>query len=248
MVFESYGKYYDIMYMDKDYEGECEFIESILRRYSKIKSKSILDIGCGTGNHAVILAKKGYRVVGFDISKTMIELAKKKSKSVEFYVSDIENFKFDKKFDACISMFAVISYITSTNSLLKAFKNIRDHLNPDGIFIFDVWNGLAVLRLLPEKRTKIIEENGLKIIRTVEPQLDSFNHICKVNYNIFVIKDKNVVDEFKETHVVRYYFPQEIKYYLEDAGFEVLNICPFMDLNGKVDENIWNMCLVARCK
>ena len=48
--------------------------------------------------------------------------------------------------------------------------------------------------------------------------------------------------------MMRYYFPQEIIYYLEESNFEVINIYPFLNLNGKVDENVWNMCIVAKAK
>jgi len=246
MAFERYAEYYDILYRDKDYESECDFIEEIFAKYSATEVKTVLDVGCGTGGHAIPLAKRGYKVVGIDKSEIMIKKAREKSKNVEFYVNDITNFKFNKKFDACIAMFAVISYVTSTKDVLKAFKNIREHLKEDSLFISDVWNGLAVLRLLPERRVKIVESNKLKIIRIAEPELDTFNHLCKVHYRIIALEDGKLVDEIKEMHVVRYYFPQEIKHYLEDAGFEVVKICPFMDLNGKVDDAGWNMCIVAR--
>ncbi|RCV66085.1 hypothetical protein C5S53_00590 [Methanophagales archaeon] len=49
-----------------------------------------------------------------------------------------------------------------------------------------------------------------------------------------------------EKHVMRFYFSQELKYYLENAGFEVLKICPFLDLNGRVDEHVWNIAVIAR--
>ena len=65
---------------------------------------------------------------------------------------------------------------------------------------------------------------------------------------MIVIKDGEVVDEIEETHVIRFYFPQEIKHYLEDAGFELIKICPFMDLEGKVDENVWNIMAIAKAR
>ena len=84
------------------------------------------------------------------------------------------------------------------------------------------------------------------MIRIAEPELDAFNHICKVNYRLIVVGNDTIVDEVEETHAVRFYFPQEITHYLEDEGFEVLKICPFLDLNGKVDENVWNIAVIAR--
>lgn len=248
-VFGRYAEYYDILYQDKDYEKECDFSEEIFAKYGG-DIKSILDAGCGTGGHAIPLAKRGYNVVGFDTSGVMIARAKEKARSsninIDFQVMDLGDFQFDGKFDACICMFAVIDYITETKDILKALRNIRRHLKENALFVFDFWNGLAVLRILPSVRVKIMEDKGIKIIRTVEPELDAFNHVSKSHYKMMVIKNNKLVDEIKETHIIRFYFPQEIKHYLEEAGFELLRICPFMDLNGKVDENVWNIVAIAR--
>ena len=78
-AFRSYGKYYDIIYADKDYEKECDFLEEIFRNYSKIIPKTILDGGCGTGGHAIPLAERGYEVTGIDLSEEMINIAKEKA-------------------------------------------------------------------------------------------------------------------------------------------------------------------------
>jgi len=250
-VFKDYGKYYDILYQDKNYEEECNFIEEIFRRYSQKEIKTILDAGCGTGGHAIPMAKRGYKVVGFDASEVMTERAKEKARglnNIRFKIMDIRDFHISEKFDACICMFAVIDYITETKDILKALRTIRRHLKENSLFIFDFWNGLAVLRILPSVRVKIMESGGIKVIRTVEPELDAFNHINKSHYRMIVIKDGEVVDEIEETHVIRFYFPREIKHYLEDAGFELIKICPFMDLEGKVDENVWNIMAIAKAR
>lgn len=249
-VFGKYAEYYDILYQDKDYEKECDFLEKIFSKYSEKPIESILEGGCGTGGHAIPLAKRGYRLVGFDASEVMIERAKEKSKSpnidVDFQVMDLRDFQFDEKFDACICMFAVIDYITETEDVLKALRNIRRHLKEKSLFVFDFWNGLAVIRILPSVRVKIMDNGGIKVIRTVEPELDAFNHISKSHYKMMVIKNNKLIGEIEETHIIRFYFPQEIKHYLEEAGFELLKICPFMDLNGKVDENVWNIVAIAK--
>ena len=79
-VFGSdYASAYDALYHDKDYERECDFLEAIFRKYSK-KVKTILDLGCGTAGHALILARRGYEVVGVDRSVTMLDYSPKESK------------------------------------------------------------------------------------------------------------------------------------------------------------------------
>jgi SAM-dependent methyltransferase len=159
----------------------------------------------------------------------------------------MRDFVIKGKFDACIAMFAVIGYVTENSDIVKTLKNIHAHLQPNGLFVFDVWNGLAVLRTFPELRTKVVENDKVKIIRIADPKLKSFDHICEVNYKLIVLnKEDNTFNEFEENHIVRFYFPQEIKQLLSDAGFEVLKICPFLNLAGSVDETVWNIAVVAK--
>lgn len=251
MVFEEgLAEIYDLLYKEKDYEAECDFIEKIFQKFYSKSVKTILDGGCGSGGHAIPLARRGYQVTGIDSSGFMLRRAKAKTGksglSISFQEADLRQFNLNQRFDAGLCLFAVMGYITETEDILKALKNVRRHLNRDSLFVFDFWNGLAVLRIMPSVRVKIVENEGQKIIRTSRPELDAFNHLCRVHYHLLITQDQRITDEFDETHVVRYFFPQEITHYLEESGFQVLKICSFLDLAGKVDENVWNIAAIAR--
>lgn len=242
--FEYFAKYYDLIYKDKNYEKEVTFIEDIFETFHK--PQKILEIGCGTGNYTQILRRKGYGITGLDISESMLKIAKEKCRC-DFLTGNICDISINEKFDACIAMFAVMGYITKNLDIIKALNNIHKHLEPNGLFIFDVWNGLAVLRTLPEIRVKEVENDEIKILRIAYPNLKASDHICEVNYKLFIQdKTNHTFNEFNETHVVRFYFPQETKLFLEKAGFEVLKICPFLNLNGRVNEAIWNIAVIAK--
>ncbi len=244
MSFKDYAEYYDLIYKDKDYEKEVDFLEEIFETF--YKPKKILEVGCGTGNYTRILLERGYEVTALDISEDMVKIAREKC-ACKFIKGDIRDVSINDEFDACIAMFTVIGYITKNSDLIKALNNIHRYLEPNGVFVFDVWNGLAVMSILPEQRMKEVENDKIKIIRVAVPNLRAFDHICEVNYKLLILnKEENTFNEINEKHVVRFYFPQEIKYYLENAGFEVLRIGPFLDLNGKVDENVWNIVVIAR--
>lgn len=252
-TFEKYAKYYDALYAEKTYEKECDFVEEVFQRYSQSKPVDILDAGCGTGGHLIPLTMRGYNVVGVDASESMISIAKEKTEKLglraEVSVGDIRSFNLNRKFDACISMFAVINYITSTTDLLKAFKNIRRHLNQDALFTFDFWYGPAVLTIKPSIRVKVIEkEDKRRIIRIVEPELDTFNHTCKSKYYLVAIKDDVVIDEIRESHMLRYLFPQEIIHYLNESGFEALKLCEFPHIDKAPSESTWNTAMIAKAR
>lgn len=247
--FKEYAEYYDLIYKDKDYEKEVDFIEAIFGEIvGASKPKRILEVGCGTGNYTKILMDRGYEVTAVDLSEDMLKIASEKCDcECKFIKGDISEITINEKFDACIAMFAVMGYLTENADIIKALNNIYNHLKPNGVFVFDVWNGLAVMRLLPEQRIKEVENDEIRIIRFAVPNLKAFEHICEVNYKLIIQnKGDSKLKEINEKHVMRFYFPQELKYYLENAGFEVLKICPFLDLNGRVDENVWNIAVIAR--
>lgn len=248
--FDKYAEYYDLIYHDKDYGKECNFIEEIIQNYSTNLVKTILDCGCGTGGHTIPLAQRGYAVTGIDASKRELKHARRKAKesnvNADFQSGDLRQLELGKTVDACICMFAVLNYITVTEEIIETLRRIRRHLAADSLFVCDIWNGLAVLRQLPSVRVKVVQNEKIRVIRTVEPELDAFNHICRLKYRLLISHGDKLIEEIIETHVIRYYFPQEIKHYLKDAGFEVLKICPFLDLNGMVDENIWNITIIAK--
>lgn len=250
-IFTKFAYYYDVIYADKEYEKECDFIEEIFREYLHRQPQRILDLACGAGGHSLILAKKGYEVTGIDLSKIMIRLAKEKTRTlklnVDFKNMDMVNFSVKNKFDACICMFCSLDYLKSTNELKKTLENIKNHLQKDGILIFDFWNGLAVINKRPETRVKIMPylSNG-RIIRIATPEINLFQSICKIKYHCIVVNDSTILDEFEETHCLRFYFIEELKQYLKDVGFETLRICPLLKFNQEPNIDDWYLALIAK--
>lgn len=136
VLYKKFAKYYDQVYSKKDYKNEVNFIDSILKKY-KIKGKLILDICCGTGNHASLLSKKGYTIFGIDKNPQMLNLARKKVPQAKFKKADMKNFKLNKKFDVIICMFTAINYNLTITDLTKTLKNFKEHIKDNGVIIFD---------------------------------------------------------------------------------------------------------------
>ncbi|RLI75705.1 hypothetical protein DRO97_02625 [Archaeoglobales archaeon] len=235
MPFEdTYAEYYDIIYSDKDYTKECDFLEEVFTKYSKIPVNTILDVGCGTGNHAKELINRGYTVTGIEPSYAMAKLAICKGVNV-ILGKPLDFPNFNKKFDAVISMFTVIGYIHDTDELIETFKWIGN--NTRQLFIFDFWNGLAVIKHRPLFGVKSVNN----IIRYKYPKLDAKNHLVKVKHKIYD-RAKLVTEE---EHVVRFYFPKEIEHYLNEAGFKLLGLFPCWDLERVITEEDWDIVAVA---
>jgi SAM-dependent methyltransferase len=230
-IFESYAHYYDLLYQDKDYDGEVNFILKMLKLYAPNASE-ILELGCGTGAHAVLLAKQGYKIQGIDFSEEMIQRANHRLQQlpteiidgVKFTLGDIQNIRLNQKYDVALSLFHVFSYQVDNNSLLAALASIKEHLQPGGIFIFDVWYGPAVLSDRPSIRIKRVENEQIKITRIAEPILHPNDNLVEINYQIFVEnKSKGTTNILEETHKMRYFFKPEIEFLLQQLDLKIIS-------------------------
>jgi len=248
--FNNYAHSYDTIYEDKDYEAECDFVERIFDRYGNSFVKDVLDLGCGTCGHALPLIRRGYHVTGIDQSKKMLSYSRKKSAEAGLKItlieSDIRTLELNEKFDAVLSMFAVMSYQTTNADLSNAFGTASKHLKPNGLFIFDGWHGPAVLAERPGERVKELVKENNRIIRLTRPALNVLEQTVDVHFKVLSINGSRLVSEVDEVHTMRFLFAKEIEYYLEKSGFELIKFCPFMRLDDELTEHDWNIATIAR--
>lgn len=135
-LYKEFAWYYDLIYKNKKYQAEVQFIDSVLKKY-QVKGKKILDVACGSGNHAKILIKKRYDVVGIDKNIEMLKIAQKKVPKAYFKVADMKSFSLKRKFDIILCMFTSIHYNLTKGDLLKTILNFKKHLNDNGLIIID---------------------------------------------------------------------------------------------------------------
>ena len=246
---ECYSNLYDMLYENKDYESEIDFLEAIFHKYD-LKVNTILDLGCGTGGHLIPLAKRGYQMTGVDYSEYMLKLARKKMKQEnvegELLKGDICSIDLKRQFDVVISMFAVMSYQITNKRVAWACQTARKHLNSPGAFIFDVWHGYGVLGDRPTQRIKNVKLDNKEVVRFTEPIINIESHTVETRFKCWVIEGNEIISRHDETHFIRFFFPQEITYFLEVAGLDKVDFCPFMDISGKLDEPVWNMTVIGR--
>lgn len=249
MVFNEYANYYDLIYKNKNYEEEVNYIDALLKRY-KPTTESILDLGCGTGKHADLLNQKGYRVHGIDMSAEMLKKADIRMKNscgskLSFSQGNVQSFQLGEKFDVITSLFHVMSYQTKQKEVELVFENIKKHMNQKGILIFDCWYGPAVLTEKPAIRVKRLENDSIKVVRIAEPKLKENENVVEVNYTVY-IEDKLTknIKKFNEMHIMRYFFKSEIELLLEKYGFQFNDYFEFMT-NKDPDSHTWSVCFIA---
>lgn len=241
-----FAEYYDLMTEHKDYQKECDFIEEVLSKFLKNPPSKVLDVGCGTGTHALELANRGYNVFAFDVAKPMIEIAIKKDtkNEVQFSHGDITDYR-GKNFDAVICMFDTVNYLHSFFDFVNFLKDVRSSMSTKGIFIFDSWNGLAVMKIRPSSKLRVFDTERGKIYRYVEPELDIMEQKTILKYHCLVVKEKQVVGEFNSIHNIKFYTPDQIKNALNPSGFTILKRCASINLEKEISEEDWIVTYVV---
>lgn len=223
-VFADYAPWYDLLYQNKDYGAETAFVEARLRDHGA-SSGRLLDLGCGTGLHALAFARQGWSVAGIDLSHEMIASAKARAEqaglSIPFRQGDACKTGPERDFDAVVSLFHVASYQTSRDALAAMFRTAHAALKPGGTFFFDYWYGGAVLAQGVETRVKVIEQTPLRLTRIAQSDHDEQAAIVTVNYTLFCEDtDRGTIRRVDEAHHMRYWFPFEIDAALAASGFQ----------------------------
>lgn len=248
-VFDAYAAYYDLLYRDKDYAGEAAYVADLLRRHAP-EARRLLELGCGTGGHALELAGLGFAVAGIDASEGMVTRARERAAAdprgdrCRFEVGDLRSFDSSAPYDAALALFHVISYQASNDDLLRAFRAVSSSLLPGGLFVFDLWHGPAVLTDPPVVRVKRAADAEVEVMRIAEPTVDVLASTVDVRFEVFVRHTRGT-DRFVEHHRMRYLFATEIDLLLSAAGLERL-ACHAWRTERPATSDDWYACVVAR--
>ena len=228
-TFGDYARYYNLLYRDKDYAGEVDFIVEALARAGN-RPKSLLDLGCGTGRHALELARRGMAVTGVDRSEEMLALGRQGlaaaaplpegTAAPRLVAGDVRTVRLDRRFEAVTSLFHVFSYQLTEEDALALLVTAREHLEPGGHFLFDFWHGPGVLSDPPVRREKIMEDEAIRVRREAVPTMHPLDDAVDVTYHV-TLTDKAAggVSRLSETHRMRYWFLPELRYLARQAGF-----------------------------
>ena len=247
-VFGAYSRYYNLLYRDKDYVGEANYIHRLIQRFLP-DAQQVLNLGCGTGSHDFILAEHGYEITGVDISEEMLSVASSRAAgnpprggAVEFLHGDIREVRLDKNFDVVLSLFHVISYQTRNEDLSAAFETVKQHLKPGGLFLFDCWYGPAVLSERPEVRVKRLADDEIEVLRICEPVLKHNENCVDVNYQVLVTEKKSgEKEQLQESHKMRYLFMPEVVNLSKEYGMKILFAQEWMTGRDPGDDT-WGVC------
>jgi ubiquinone/menaquinone biosynthesis C-methylase UbiE len=223
--FQDLAAHYDELMDVVPYDFWAEYVMTLFEFVGHVPTE-LLDCACGTGNLSFELAKLGLHVTGVDLSSPMILQARQKAAQsnlpyeIQFYEGDLSNFELGTTFDSATCLYDSLNYILDNKTLTSAFAQIRKHVKPGGIFVFDFNSQWAF-------EANLFTQSSHKPTKSLQyewfAKFDEKTRICTVQMK-FLRKDKegNMI-EFHETHKERAYAIPEIEEMLKKTDWKLLH-------------------------
>jgi SAM-dependent methyltransferase len=249
--FDAYVRFYDLDYGERD--DDLLMIEQFASRCGS----PILELACGTGRVLLPLAHAGYQVTGVDISPAMLAVARGKvaAEGLEDHVTlieqDMRHLHLDGRFNLAFVAVNSFLHLPTTDDQLLALCSIRQHLNPGGILLLDLFhpdlNRLldAEGRLFLEK-TMTDPETGHRLMKFYTRQVDLGRQVLDVTFIVDEVDGQGQVRRTLFPFSMRYLFRAELELLLRHAGFKVEAIYGSYDLD-EFGSDSDKMIAVARC-
>jgi SAM-dependent methyltransferase len=216
-MFTSTAEYYDLIYAAfKDYAAEASQIATLLRRLNP-RCHTVLDVGCGTGEHARLLAAEGFAVDGLDIEPAFVRMASLKHPTGRFVVADMSDFHLPERYDALLCLFSSIGYLRTLDRVTRALVCFREHLAPGGVVLVEPWFAPGVLD--PNKRfTHTGDSGGIRVSRHSRTEIDGMVSRLLFDYEI---DDHGDIRRVSEVHELGLFTAEEQLQAFCDAGLDV---------------------------
>lgn len=221
------AKLYDRVWGKYDYDTDVKFLDGLFKKY---RCRRIIDIGCGTGNHAIRLSTLGYEVTAVDVSPEMLKIAKSKVKDrkIQIRQGDMKRLGSifpEERFDGAISLGHVF-YHLSTNKEAKVFlKGVRKIMKRNGLFVFNARNARKIdeAYLNNLRLGHLVNDDQIQIIVLEHNTRDPRDPNTIVWRPIFLVKENGQVDLQIREHKLHWFRFQELEKLLLENGFQLVS-------------------------
>lgn len=244
-----YAQLYDLFYADKPYDDEVSFIDQLLREHATGPSQRLLDVACGTGQHSIHFAARGWDVVGVDQSQDMLRAAEERrgDSAVSFVQQDMRALGLPcTSFDAAVCLFDSIGYGVTNDAIIATLSGVRRHLRPDGLFAVEFWHAPPMLKDYEPVRVRQWETGNGTVLRISKTTLDVVAQLARVDYSVYQLRPDGSYRYSNEVHENRYFLVQEMDLLLHVAGFEPLRWLAGFHGTAPIDRSTWHVVALAR--
>lgn len=217
-MFSSTARLYDLIYSRfKNYGDEVDRIAVLLRELHPA-AHALLDVGCGTGEHARLLRERyGYAVGGIDLQPEFVEIARAKNPAGEFAVADMVEFDLGRRFDAVLCLFSSIGYVRTLENARRALACFRRHVKDGGVAIVEPWFAPGVLED-GYVGLHTGEGEGVTICRMSHTEVEGALSRLRFEY---LIGSGTGIERASEVHELGLFTTAELRDCFEEAGFDV---------------------------
>lgn len=228
-IYQELAYVYDLIWGHKDYACEVSHLEKVFRKYSK-KVTSILDVGCGTGNHAKEFVARGYNLVGIDLNAPMVRIASQKIPAAEFLQADMHCFKLFRRFDAILCLFSTFNYCPDSKVAETVLKNFYDHLSDDGMLIIELIPSnyplprSTTVGVFPNKEIGIFpHRDDLSVAQICSIIPDLYRQQLYTG-SVFFIQENGCITFAMDRHVQHLFSPHRLENMMKFIGFHSLEV------------------------
>ena len=215
-MFTETAQYYDLLYSTiKDYAREVPEIAAMLRRLHP-QVRTILDVGCGTGEHARRLAAEGFAVDGIDLDPVFVRIAAQKHPAGTFTIADMADFHLGRTYDAVLCLFSSIGYLRTLDRVDSALQCFREHVTAGGVILVEPWFPPGFMTDGFVMRNEAADES-VRIVRDARTEIDG--RISRLHFD-YEIADADGIRHTRETHELGLFTVEEQLGAFERAGLE----------------------------
>ncbi len=216
-AYDSLAGSYDALTWDVPYEKIAQYVLRVCKHHG-CRPASVLDLACGTGSLAILLAKQGLSVLGADCSEQMLTQASAKSAGMDnapyWILQKMQHLRLPQPVDAVCCCLDSVNYVTRPADLQQAFRRVFDALTPGGVFVFDIntpekLQGLDGQVFLDENETTYCVWRA---------EFSPKKRLCRYGIDLFR-REGALWRRSREEHTEYAYTPEELTQYLTAAGF-----------------------------
>ena len=213
-MFSESAALYDLIYSAfKDYSAEAAALAAVIRREHP-RAKTILDVACGSGEHARLLARDhGFEVDGLDLDPAFVRIARGKLRG-EVYEGDMMSFTLPRRYDVVQCLFSSIGYVRTLDNVRRTFERFREHLAPGGIVLVEPWFAPDVMQ---NGRVSIntAEANDVRVARMAHTEVDG--RLSRIRFEYLVGRPSGI-EHATEVHELGLFTTEEQLRAFEEAG------------------------------
>lgn len=224
-MYSDFAYVYDLLMQDVQYNQWADYIESLFVKFGAKKPELVLDMACGTGNLTLELAKRGYDMIGIDMSPDMLSCAMEKSAergiSPLWVCQDMRAIELYGTMDAILCTMDSLNYIESASDMTLVFQLVRNYLNPGGLFIFDINTPYKLEHVLGNNLFYEIRDDITYLWRN---EYHSDGKKCIFDLTFFVKEAEDIYRRLEEEQLQKVWTAEEIRRLLQETGLEFMDV------------------------